>query len=172
MGSSDKTDRVIINLKVIATLTEGQRLCVRNSMFSVYEPGWVQALYRWILSEDRWANMDDVQAEVNDALRIMAAYTALMQSHDKTGLALPPVDTCASVVSTLAKELHHAVHGLQSLQRTYPTDMRMVATLAVLIDRIQAEVEKAHKVLAAAQLPPPPAAPVAEEAKKSATKGN
>lgn len=163
VNSADRTDRVIINLKVIGTLTEGQRLCVRNSMFSVYEPGWVQALYRWILSEDRWANMEDVQTEVNDALRIMAAYLALMQG-ERGSLPLPPVDTCASVVATLAKELTHAVHGLQSLQRTYPSDMRMVATLAVLIDRIQAEVEKAQKALAVPPLPE-------ESLKKNATKG-
>lgn len=156
MSSLDKTDRIIINLKVISTLSDGQRLCVRNNLFSIYEPGWMQALTRWLYSEDRWANMDDIQVEVNDALRIMGTYMTLMQTTygvnavptgSTPSLPVPPPETCASFVSTLAKELNNAVHGLQSLQRTYPDDKRMVATLSVLIERIQSEIEKAHRLV-------------------------
>lgn len=181
MSSLDKTDRIIINLKVISTLSDGQRLCVRNNMFSIYEPGWMQAVYRWLYSEDRWANMDDIQAEVNDALRIMGTYMTLMQTTYGThamatpsqpgaapGVALPvpPPDTCAAFVNTLAKELHSAVHGLQSLQRTYPDDKRLVATLAVLIERIQSEIEKAHRLMTRALHSEPV---VAEEKKRAST---
>lgn len=178
MSSLDKTDRIIINLKVISTLCDGQRLCVRNNMFSIYEPGWMQALTRWLYSEDRWANMEDIQVEVNDALRIMGTYMTLMQTTygvnamatppqqtvGQGALPVPPPETCASFVSTLAKELHSAVHGLQSLQRTYPDDKRMVATLAVLIERIQSEIEKAQRLMSRALsepslTPAPSAAP-------------
>lgn len=150
MSSLDKTDRIIINLKVVATLIEGQRLCVRNKMFQIYDEGWTQALYRWLFSENRWANIEDIQSEFNDALRILGTYMTLMQTGFTTvadhAMPVPTPDTCASFVATLARELQGAIAGLQNLQRTYQSDQRLVATLAVLIERTQGEIEKARRI--------------------------
>lgn len=68
MLSLDKTDRVIINLKVLSTLKEGERVCVRNGQFSVYSVGWGQCLTRWAYGENRWVNFDDVQGVFNEAI--------------------------------------------------------------------------------------------------------
>lgn len=174
MSSLDKTDRIIINLKVVSTLTEGQRLCVRNKMFSVYDDGWTQALYRWLFSENRWANIDDIQSEFNDALRILGTYITLIQTGFSTvadhAIPVPTPDTCASFVTSLARELQQAVVGLQNLQHTYAADQRLVATLALLIERTNGEIEKARRITASQLAPNSPGSGQASAQDESSAK--
>jgi hypothetical protein len=152
MLSLDKTDRVIISLKVIATLQEGQRLCVRNGQFSVYTEGWTQAFTRWMYSENRWVNYEDVQNVMNEAFCILGTYMNLTnQSTD--GFTTPANSlTC---VATLAKELNSAAGGLLNLKKTYADDPLMVATLDVLTERTAVEVAKAQKILRTSDAPSP-----------------
>jgi hypothetical protein len=158
MQSLDKTDRVIINLKVIAMLKDGQRLCIRNNQFSVWEPGWTQALVRWGFGENRWVNVEEMQTVIHDALRLLGTYMNLVQhaygatplAPDKYAIAVPTPSASLGFVSTLARDLEYAIEGLQSLRRTYATDPLMVATLDVLVERTQTEIEKAKQLLVTA----------------------
>lgn len=157
MLSLEKTDRVIISLKVIATLQQGQRLCVRNNQFSVYYDGWGQAFSRWAYGENRWVNFEDVSNVMNEAFCILGTYTNLLSApHD----AQAPL-SCITSVHTLTKEIAQASTGLCNLKQTYATDPLMVATLDVLTERANAEVAKAQAVLTkCGPAPPPPASPV------------
>lgn len=142
MLSLDKTDRVIINLKVLSTLKEGERVCVRNGQFSVYCVGWAQSITRWVYSENRWVNFDDVQTVFNEAICILCTYMnmALEAGNQAPHAALASVDN-------VAKELNSAIDGLVQLRKTYDADPRMVATLDVLIERTHTEVKKAQTLL-------------------------
>lgn len=161
MLSLDKTDRVVINLKVIATLKQGQRLCVRNNQFSVYDEGWAQALMRRLYSENRWINYEDVQSVMNEAFCILGTYSNLVQSG--SGSAVGPHHSALVSVHTLCKEVRAAAAGLSNLKKTYSYDPLMVATLDVLTERADAEIGKASELLAkhhfAVVSPPPHAAP-------------
>lgn len=143
MLSLEKTDRVVINLKVIATLKEGQRLCVRNNQFSVYDEGWSQALMRRLYSENRWVNYEEVQGVMNEAFCILGTYCNLVQAG---GVEAGHVSALTSVV-TLAKEVRNAAIGLSNLKKTYVYDPLMVATLDVLTERADSEIAKATELL-------------------------
>lgn len=162
MLSLDKTDRVIINLKVIGTLQHGQRLCVRNGQFSVYPDGWSQALTRWLYSENRWVNYEDVQTVVNEAICILNTYmNMIVVSTDPSApyahpLALHTPSSALASVATLTKEIAQAAHGLQCLKQTYAADPLMVATLDVLIERADAEMGKARVLLQKHDVQPTP----------------
>lgn len=153
MNSLDKTDRIIINLKVLATLSEGQRVCARNGQFSVYTPGWAQSVLRWLYSEDRWNNLDEVGNTVNDALRILNVYTNLAAFGYSATMPLPaavPVptpDASLNFVASMSRELTHALKGLRALKSTYATDPLLLATVDVLIERVETEVQNARHVL-------------------------
>lgn len=166
MLSLDKTDRVIINLKVIGTLQHGQRVCVRNGQFSVYPDGWGQALTRWLYSENRWVNYEDVQTVVNEAICILNTYmNMLVGAADASAPYTHTPSSALASVATVTKEIAQASLGLQCLKQTYAADPLMVATLDVLIERADAEISKArallqkHDVPATPPIPPIPATP-------------
>ena len=168
MNSLDKTDQVIINLKVIASLQEGERLCLRNNTFSVYPAGWTQALFRWMYAETRWVNMDDIKTVGNDAVRIMGTYINMIQhaftpvAGDKYTFAVPTPQTCIGFVTTMSRELMAATRGLQNLKRTYDGDQLITATFELLIERTQLEIQKATEAVTAfyaSQQPPLPLVP-------------
>lgn len=145
MLSLDKTDRVVINLKVIATLQEGQRLCVRHNQFSVYDEGWAQALLRWAYSENRWVNYEDVQGVMNEAFCMLGTYCNLVQTGDTS--SMPTQTSALGSVATLCREVRSAAQGLNNLKKTYTYDPLMVATLDVLTERAQNEIAKATELL-------------------------
>ena len=153
MNSLDKTDQVIINLKVISMLTEGQRLCWRNNNFSVYPAGWSQAVYRWMFGESRWVNMEEVKTVVNDAIRILGTYINMVQHAytpgvtDRYTFAVPTPQTSLGFVHTMARELQTACTGLLALKATYAGDQLITATFELLIERTSLEIEKASEVI-------------------------
>ncbi len=152
MQSLDKTDRIIINLKVLSTLQEGQRLCIRGNQFSIWDAGWTQAALRWAYGEDRWVNLEDIQLLVTDALRILGTYMNLVQ-HAYTvpstqAIPVPTPSASLAFVNSLSKDLRNAIHGLDNLKKTYAGDQRMIATLELLVDRVMGEIEKAAAMVA------------------------
>lgn len=146
MLSLDKTDRVIINLKVLATLKEGERVCVRNGQFSLYSIGWGQSLTRWFYKENRWLNFEDVQNVFNEAICILNTYMNMAVQVDNNAPHAPP-NAPLTAVDNVARELTSAMNGLVQLRKTYCDDPLMVATLDVLIERAQTEVSKALNLL-------------------------
>lgn len=153
MNSLEKTDQVIINLKVISTLTDGERLCLRNNNFSVYSPGWSQAVFRWMSGETRWVNMEDVKMVISDAIRILGTYVNLVHhaytpvTDDRFSFAVPTPQTCFGFVSTMARELRAATKGLESLKQTYTGDQLITATFDLLIERTLLEIQKADETM-------------------------
>jgi hypothetical protein len=170
MNSLDKTDQVIINLKVISMLTEGQRLCWRNNNFSVYPAGWSQAVYRWMFGESRWVNMEEVKTVVNDAIRILGTYINMVQHAytpgvtDRYTFAVPTPQTSLGFVLTMARELETACRGLLALKATYAGDQLITATFELLIERTSLEIEKASEVIRAFTARDTPTPPVAAPA--------
>ena len=161
MDSLDKTDQIIINLKVLSMLQEGERLCVRNDQFSVYNAGWTQAVCRWIYGESRWADVDDIKSVVNDALRVLGTYMNMLQNSYATlpatfAFGVPPLETSIGFVRTLARELTAAVKGIGSLKRTYSGDQLITATFDLLIERMTLEIDNSIKVVDAACASPSP----------------
>ena len=164
MQSLDKTDKIIINLKVLSSLQEGQRLCIRGNQFSIWDAGWTQAALRWAYGEDRWVNLEDIQLLITDALRILGTYMNLVQ-HAYTvpssqHIPVPTQSASMGFVVSISKDLRNAVHGLENLKKTYVGDQRMIATLELLIDRVVGEIETAAAMIASPPAsPPPPANP-------------
>jgi len=161
MNSLEKTDQVIINLKVIATLQDGERLCLRNQNFSVYSPGWAQALFRWMNGETRWVNMDDIKTVINDAIRILGTYINMVHHvctdvyTDHFLMAVPTPQTSLAFVNTMARELKAATNGLENLKKTYTGDQLITATFDLLIERTMIEIHKAEETLAKFKRPDP-----------------
>lgn len=166
--STDRTDLVIINLKVVAYVQPGERLTMRNNSFSIQQPGWTQMIHRWQYGETRWANLEDIKNVVEDAMRIMGLYMTMWK--DQQGAApggaagptatvpqypLPTPESCANYINDMVKELQAAMVGLTNLRATYELDPLMVSHLDLLIQRMNDEVVKARRSTVTITLPIP-----------------
>ena len=156
MSSSEKIDRVIINLKVISNIKEGERLTVRGGNFSVQSVGWFQGVSRWTNGDTRWGNLEDIKNVVDDAVRILGSYMTFVNQgsrstttqDDKTAVyPVPPLGSTLSYVDNVADELEAAATGLENLKKTYASDSRMVANLDVQTQKMKAEVATARALI-------------------------
>jgi len=132
LSGTDRTDRVIINLKVLAAIRTGERLTLRNSCFQIQENNAYQGFKRWYNGDDRWGNLSDIKKVVEDAVQILELYL----NHDG------PTPTQRRFMRTLRAELRGVEGGLQNLKETYSTDKTMHANLDVLLQKIDGVVER------------------------------
>jgi uncharacterized membrane protein YgcG len=158
----ERTDQIIINLKVLAALKASDRLYTRNGAFEVQDNGWIQAFFRRAQGDTRWSNMDDMKVLVEDALRLLDAYTSYASpSAASTAASVqypqPPASTSHAFVRMLVGELSGACTGFQNLKLTYAADSRMCAHLDVLLQKIQSRIGAARAALPDIALPAPPA---------------
>lgn len=145
--NSDAVDLVIINLKVLAGLKESDRLITRNAAFEVQETGWIQTISRRWNGDTRWSNFAEIKKLIEDALRILGAYSAHAFGTVTSAAPLPKPDNAVESVQSLVAELTSAANGLVVLKSTYSTDPRMIANLDVLLQKLRLEVSRAQAAL-------------------------
>lgn len=149
--SNDKIDRILINLKVLATIAQGERITVyANGSFSIYQSGWLQSLSRRTFGETRWGNLDSIKTVISEAINILQTYINLVDKSTNlpSSLPYPTLNSCVNYIKTFSKELEAVKSGLENLKVTYEADSLMVANLNLLIERTQTEVSKGKEVSA------------------------
>ena len=154
----DRTDRVIINLKVIAYLKPDERITMRNNSFTIQQPGWGQCLQRWQYGETRWASLANIQNVVEDSLRIVGTYVTMfkVQINDvepddvkEAQYPLPTPESCANYINDMCREIQNAMLGLENLKKTYELDSLMLSHLDLIIQKMRDDTGTAVRVLAA-----------------------
>lgn len=145
--NSDAVDLVIINLKVLAGLKESDRLITRNAAFEVQETGWIQTISRRWNGDTRWSNFAEIKKLIEDALRILGAYSAHAFGTLTTTAPMPKPDNALERVQSLVAELTSAASGLVVLKSTYSTDPRMIANLDVLLQKLRLDVSRAQAAI-------------------------
>jgi hypothetical protein len=146
----ERTDQIIINLKVLAALKASDRLYTRNGAFEIQDNGWIQAFFRRAQGDTRWTNIEDMKVLVEDALRLLDAYTSYASPSSTSAhvqYPQPPPSTSFAFVRMLVTELDGACNGLKNLKETYATDSRMCAHLDVLLQKIQSRIGAAKATL-------------------------
>ena len=118
-------DQILTSLKIISMIKEGQKVCVRNGLLAL-EPGSTGigvALRRWIHNDSRHNTLAYIKNVINNALDVCKIHTSC--------------DTINKIKSALCE----CIIGLGSLSVTYETDVPIVATLQVMQDRIQSNLQ-------------------------------
>ena len=160
--STEKIDRILINLKVLATLQAGERITLySNGCFSVYKSGWAQCISRRTYGETRWGNLESIKTVINEAINILQTYVNLVEGGNTNNLSstlpFPTLVSCITYIKTFSKELSVVKNGLENLKKTYETDPLMGANLNLLIERTETEVIKANDICKKHQAPIPEA---------------
>ena len=102
-----------MNLRVISVLEPYQRLHTRQRHFRVYENNF---LPEWVA---RWF---DGATRRSDFGRIRDVYTAALENIEHPGMR---------------EQIQNSIKGLESLKKTYETDMTYLARVETLLDAIK-----------------------------------
>lgn len=121
--ASQIVEKLLVNLRVIAQLQEGDKLDFNaQGQFVPQRPDlWTSAI-RFIKRTDRWYTLSKVQETINSA--------EIMQDHDAG------VDK-----ERICKALKLCVHGLRNIQLTYQDDVLFYQNIEVLLERLQSRYQ-------------------------------
>jgi hypothetical protein len=136
--AEETVDRVHRDLKIIATLREGDKVYVADGALCVLHPSPYNATWRWLRGDNRVKSLATVQSTMMDALAV-AEYSIERVMHRQTqsppghpGLRDTASHTTESTVRRLYRELQSAIVGLKCLRITYAGDHSTTAKIDVL----------------------------------------
>ena len=115
-------DEILTSLKIIASIKEGQKVCVRNGLLEleINSTGVIPAVKRFIYGDNRELTVRYVKNVVHNAVSV-----------------IKHVKNPGEVITALGE----AILGLKKLEVTYSTDIATVSTIQVLVERIELEVK-------------------------------
>ena len=111
------TDELLVSLKIIAMVGDGQKLSLRQGRLAL---GSGSAIVRWLTGEARINTLSALRAVVSDALDVLG--------HN--------CDDDPWLAERLVADLDAARAGIARLQATYAGDSLIVAQLQVLVERM------------------------------------
>jgi len=115
-------DDILTSLKIIASIKEGQKVCVRNGLLSleIQSTGVWPAIKRAICGDNRELTVRYIRNVVHNSIAVIK-------------FVKNPDD--------VLKSLADAVTGLKRLEVTYSADIATVSAIQVLVERIELEVK-------------------------------
>ena len=115
-------DEILTSLKIIATIKEGQKVCVRNGLLTLEyrSNGIIPAIKRAIYGDNRELTVRYIRHVIHNAISIVKT----VKNHDD-----------------VVKSICEAVTGLKRLEVTYSADVAIVSAIQVLVERIELEIK-------------------------------
>ena len=115
-------DEILTSLKIIGSIKEGQKVCVRNGLLSLeqHSTGFLPAVKRTLYGDGRDITIRYIRNVVHNSISIIK----VMPNPDE-----------------MIKSLDDVVTGLKRLEVTYSADVATVSTIQVLRDRIEKEIK-------------------------------
>ena len=120
-------DRLVINLKIVASLQEGDKLIVDNqSNLSVdTRHWWTQSVTRYFMANSRWTTLTAIKQLITDVQSV-----SVEESLNKKNI----------IDLTLLKD---AGQGMCNLKKTYSSDREITAALDRLCEQLYGMLDKA-----------------------------
>lgn len=124
---------MLANLKVIAMIPRGGKLCVRQGQLCLEPVDSLQRVRRWLLGDSRSVALSHVRTTVNGAIELSSTLLKLCTiSGVPSGQAPLPLWT----LQRLTREMQHCDTGFKNLRATYANDSLLIANLEVLAERL------------------------------------
>ena len=135
----DSLDRLVHDLKVIASLRQNDKLCTNGSgMLNIDRPGLFTGFWRYLYSENRMLTISNLQNVFVDAHSACTNHFRRMDQlyNVNTREAKASYAKCLLVVQRMKHSIHRARFGLKHLRSTYENDVSSTARLDVLNERV------------------------------------
>lgn len=119
MSDVQYLDQLLTGLKVIGSIKEGQKVCVRNGLINIEQrsQGIFTGLLRWVNNDNRITTMSYIRNIIINSIDLSNKITEYGKS--------------------IIAGLDNAVVGLNALRVTYNLDAGILASIDVLVDRIE-----------------------------------
>ena len=117
-------DEILTSLKIIGSIKEGQKVCVRNGLLTLEQTstGIQASVKRWLFGDNRATTLHYIRNVVHNALSVA-------KMNDENTIEI--VTSMESVII-----------GLGRLEVTYTSDIALCSAIQVLSNRIMSEIKK------------------------------
>ena len=117
-------DEILTSLKIIGSIKEGQKVCVRNGLLTLEQTssGIQASVKRWLFGDNRATTLHYIRNVVHNALSVA-------KMNDENAVEI--VNSMESVII-----------GLGRLEVTYTSDIALCSAIQVLSNRIMTEIKK------------------------------
>lgn len=134
MNTEEHIDNIITNLKIIGMVKNNGRLCVRKGGLALEPDDHFQTVRRWFNKDSREITLMHVRNTISNAIKLLKSI--------KNGQV--EVQMKDWTISRIVEEMINCQDGLNNLKTTYATDAALVASIDVLLERLQAncKIEK------------------------------
>lgn len=134
MNTEEHIDNIITNLKIIGMVKNNGRLCVRKGGLALEPDDYFQTVRRWVNKDSREITLMHVRNTISNAIKLLKSVKngqVEVQMRDWT-------------ISRIVEEMINCQDGLNNLKTTYATDAALVASIDVLLERLEAncKIEK------------------------------
>ena len=163
---NDKYEGVLLNLGVLARLTDNKRITVHRQVINIDTDGKLQFAFRFWNKDKRETCLDFVREVVNVAVRMARSslndMLRLGGAQDRQ--SVQEYKIAARRFGRLAQALEYARHGIETQKVTYKSDERFCSKVDVLVGNISDWLQEMQEALVAdgatveqqQQQPPPP----------------
>jgi hypothetical protein len=155
MASEDFICRTLANLKVVASVPTGGRLCVRHGHLAVDTNTRGQFLIRSIWGDSRATSLNHVRNTIDNAIDIIKVLCGDPRTPEKW--------ESMWTLERLGAEMERCVTGIRNLRSTYSEDLCMVANLDVQADRLLAHRGELQRFFSGGGQACPPYPPSGEQ---------
>ncbi len=144
MNTEDLIDSTITNLKIIGGVPKNGRLCIRKGQLTIESEDHFQLLRRWIHRDSRDISLIHIRNTINNALKVSKG---IMTNQIE-------IELKSWTLQKLIEEMTNCQSGLINLKTTYNNDFSYKASLDVLCERLQANVEELHDYISKTKCKP------------------
>ena len=148
MFTDDHVDTLIANLKVLASVPDGGRLCIRKGRLSVEPVVHGQAVSRFVHGDSRDTTISHVRNSIAGTIHV--AHTLMEAGAGALGWKE------AWTLDRIAAEMERAEAGMRNLRTTYAADTSTTSALQVLSERLAAHHAQIEAFLGRTRAPATP----------------
>tara|TARA_B110000211_G_scaffold78923_1_gene92552 strand:- start:1976 stop:2497 length:522 start_codon:yes stop_codon:yes gene_type:complete len=151
-------NQCLTNLKILAKIKKNNKLVFFDDKFIIDEWNYTQPLRRWWTEESRSATITHLEAFIQKCFSIIdTIYQNECALNDETTISnsyyIPETafkEKNSNILLQFITELNNAIDGLLNLKQTYKTDITIVSSLEMLIEKLNVRAKKISGILAVA----------------------
>lgn len=133
-------ERTLMNLNVIAAVSQNDKLMTNEDQFDIYTPTTMRAVLRTWYGERRLQNIQRVRTTIRSAMSFASTYlddaNALMTDVTQGESVRIRTDTCVLHHVRMCEALRRSTRGLTNMLQTYRDDAAVASQLSSLAQEV------------------------------------
>ena len=144
----DKTEDVILNLKIIASIQRNDKLSKNeDGILEIENNDYIQPIRRWYYNRSRSDTMGNIRVVINTAFDIIDRTLVNEQGKQESSDQKYFTEENSSLLQRFLVEMNGASKGIDNLKLTYGDDIKVVSELDCLKDQLQLRIQKINGLL-------------------------